>query len=357
MRDVGQILLDDGSAFRELWSGMNPPRDENGGGGSGTTSRRHSVSVVQSRRPTIVGFNAPSSTTANNSNHMNGGDFNDFGDDDGGMVGSVFRGSGGGFGRGGLLLTDEDLADDLNGLNLGEGPSSSSVGHHSGQTSQPSSLPAYAHSRSPPSAGGLGSAASYQALQLNIPGSLSRGGGVIGTPSDTGTSPALGEYLPHGHGLGHDSFLGHQHIQQQGMGGGGVTPRYIPGLGIQVIPNDPPLSPTSYARHARNSLVNHGQGIPYHSQQQQQSMFTHPLQRRTSSDFSQGGGGPGGLGAQGVHDLGKGVPLHSVGSCPLFIVEFKAGRTDLFYAMDGAQDIRFVRLPTSDFLGLLLIFF
>ena len=49
VRDVGQILLDDGSVLRELWAGMHPPKDESGGGGSGTTSRRHSVSVVQPR--------------------------------------------------------------------------------------------------------------------------------------------------------------------------------------------------------------------------------------------------------------------------------------------------------------------
>ena len=57
VRDVGQILLDDGSAFKDLW--VNPPIREENGGGSGTTSRRHSVSVVQARRPTVVGFNAP----------------------------------------------------------------------------------------------------------------------------------------------------------------------------------------------------------------------------------------------------------------------------------------------------------
>jgi len=35
------------------------------------------------------------------------------------------------------------------------------------------------------------------------------------------------------------------------------------------------------------------------------------------------------------------VPLHAVpSSCPLYIVEFKAGRTDLFYATDFSLDIR-----------------
>jgi len=40
-------------------------------------------------------------------------------------------------------------------------------------------------------------------------------------------------------------------------------------------------------------------------------------------------------------DMGKGVPLHAVPeSCPLFIVEFKAGRTDLFYCTDPSVDVR-----------------
>ncbi|KIY47209.1 PSP1-domain-containing protein [Fistulina hepatica ATCC 64428] len=41
----------------------------------------------------------------------------------------------------------------------------------------------------------------------------------------------------------------------------------------------------------------------------------------------------------GLSELGKGVPLHSVpASWPLYIVEFKAGRTDLFYFADGMLD-------------------
>ncbi|KIM62186.1 hypothetical protein SCLCIDRAFT_25126 [Scleroderma citrinum Foug A] len=54
VRDVSQILLDDGSTLRELWAGMKPPKAENGGGGSGTTSR-HSVSIVQPCRPAMYG--------------------------------------------------------------------------------------------------------------------------------------------------------------------------------------------------------------------------------------------------------------------------------------------------------------
>jgi cell fate regulator YaaT (PSP1 superfamily) len=43
-----------------------------------------------------------------------------------------------------------------------------------------------------------------------------------------------------------------------------------------------------------------------------------------------------------LNELGKGVPLHSVpSSYPLFIVEFKAGRTDLYYLPSEAKfDVR-----------------
>jgi len=41
-----------------------------------------------------------------------------------------------------------------------------------------------------------------------------------------------------------------------------------------------------------------------------------------------------------LNDLGKGVPLSSVpASWPLYIVEFKAGRTDLFDLTDLMLDI------------------
>jgi hypothetical protein len=45
---------------------------------------------------------------------------------------------------------------------------------------------------------------------------------------------------------------------------------------------------------------------------------------------------------QSISDLGKGVPLHDLpASSQLFIVEFKADRTDLFYATDLTLDIHF----------------
>ncbi|TFY75677.1 hypothetical protein EWM64_g8334, partial [Hericium alpestre] len=201
MRDVGQILLDDGSAFRELWSGMNPPRDENGGGGSGTTSRRHSVSVVQPRRG-IVGFNAPGLDTDEPTRPI------------------IFPGSS--YGRGGLLLTDEDLASDLNLMSLsrdGPGPTTSS----NMPPSQPSSLPIYAPlSRSPPTAGRL---SPYQPLNLSIPGGSFSSRQAFGSPSEGGVSS------------GESSAFNQPQdfVSQQQQHPSNLAARFIPGQGIQYI--------------------------------------------------------------------------------------------------------------------------
>lgn len=289
VRDVGQILLDDGSAFRELWAGMNPPKDENGGGGSGTTSRRHSVSVVQPRRPTIVGFNAPESPGDETHGHRSAGVFNaqPFG------------------GRGGLMLSDDDLAADLGMLSLKEpgAPSTSST------TSQPSSLPIYP--RSPPSSDRI------SPYHLNIPSGTSFASRQqFGSPSEsalsTGGSPPRGHF--------EQQILEAQYGQQQ------LAARFIPGQGIQYLPiqnngagfsRAGPLSPTT--------------SRPI---QPQQGPYYHQIQRRPSDASQTQGQTP-------LSDLGKGLPLSSVpASWPLYIVEFKAGRTDLFYLTDLSQDIR-----------------
>lgn len=308
-RDVGQILLDDGSAFRELWAGQNPPRDENGGGGSGTTSRRHSVSVVQPRRGTIVGFNAPG---------------ND-GEEVAAPRSATFQSQT--FGRGGLMLSDDDLAADLGmlNINLNDGPGPVTSSNH--PPSQPTSLPIYAPlSRSPPSADRL---SPYNAINLAIPTSFPARQHPMGSPSDSGLS---GSPTRSNHGQfdtqGHDHFHG-QHQQSQ------LTARFIPGQGIQYLPQShangvtynranstafpgsanlpSPISPSS----ARS--IN-PQQPPYYPQQ---------MQRRPSDSPAP------------LNELGKGVPLHSVpASWPLYIVEFKAGRTDLFYLTDLSVDIR-----------------
>ncbi|KAG1852660.1 PSP1 C-terminal conserved region-domain-containing protein [Suillus subluteus] len=269
VRDVGQILLDDGSAFRELWAGMNPPKDENGGGGSGTTSRRHSVSVVQPRRPTIVGFNAPESPGDETHGHTRVGVFNaqPFG------------------GRGGLMFSDDDLAADLGVLSMKE----------------PAVLPPHLPTQP----------ALYDRVSpyhLNIPSGTSFASRQqFGSPSDsalsTGGSPPRGHF--------DQQILDAQYSQQQ------LTARFIPGRNNGAgFARQGPLSPTT--------------SRPI---QPQQGPYYHQIQRRLS-DASQTQQTP-------LSDLGKGLPLSSVpASWPLFIVEFKAGRTDLFYLTDLSQDIR-----------------
>ncbi|KAG6371527.1 PSP1 C-terminal conserved region-domain-containing protein [Boletus reticuloceps] len=309
VRDVGQILLDDGSALRQLWAGMNPPKDESGGGGgSGTTSRRHSVSVVQPRRP-IVGFNAPGNDPQDESSRPN-----------------VFHGQTFG-GRGGLMLSDDDLAADLNSLSVKDGPGPSSSTH---PPSQPSSLPIYAPmSRSPPSSDRV---SPYKPMNLNIPSGTSFASTRqhFGSPSDSGLS--AGGSPPRSH---FEQQIIDAKAQYLGSGNGtasqqrqSLMARFIPGQGIQYLPSHgnggpaynrsstipSPLSPTS-----SRSI-----------QPQQPPFYPQQIQRRTS-DAPQ----------PNINDLGKGVPLSSVpASWPLFIVEFKAGRTDLFYLMDLSLDIR-----------------
>lgn len=286
VRDVGQILLDDGSAFRDLWVNPPPAREDNGGG-SGTTSRRHSVSVVQPRRPTVVGFNAPGPDSEEPTSRS-------------GVFQSAFSSSGGSGGGSGLLLTDDDLASDLNMLNLNMQDDS---GHSSSMNppSASSSLPIYAPlSRSPPAPERL---SPYQALQLNIPGQgnsyAARQG--VGSPSESAFSAGS----PSLHQLETEALYGARDHRQ------GLTARFVPGKGIQHIPEAGVLSTPLTAGGMRSGYA------------------PSPIQRRPSD-----AGKP-------FNDLGRGVPLHSVPtSWPLYIVEFKAGRTDLFYCTDLALDIR-----------------
>ncbi|KAI5991018.1 hypothetical protein EDC04DRAFT_2872994 [Pisolithus marmoratus] len=276
VRDVGQILLDNGSALRELWAGMNPPKDENGSGGNGTTSRRHSVSVVQPRRPTVVGFNAPGHDTQDESSAA--------------ARSSVFHAPS--FGRGGLMFSDDDLAADLGSLSLSKDGSS-----------EPASLPIYAPlSRSPLTSDRI---SPYQHINLNIPtGTSFSSRQRFGSPSDSGFQLEQqlidAQYLAGGNnGLGSQHQHQHQHQHQQPS----LTAQFHP---ILTTTTGRPIQP---------------QQGPFYPQQ---------MQRRTSD-----------APVPNLNDLGKGVPLSSVpASWPLYIVEFKAGRTDLFYLTDLSLDIR-----------------
>ncbi|KAL0945639.1 hypothetical protein HGRIS_014793 [Hohenbuehelia grisea] len=323
VRDVGQILLDDGSAFRELWAGINPPRDEIGGGGSGTTSRRHSVSVVQPRRGNIVGFNAPGSEDPEEPSRP------------------AFSQTG--FSRGGLMLSDEELASDLGMLNLGPSESLSPPQ----PPSQPASLPIYAPlSRSPPSADRISQYVSLNQLNEQLGSSYSRQ--QLHTPSDNGPSngsPPRGQFEQGG-----DSpYLRQAQQPQQQIDQSDLTARFIPGHGIQYLSSQQVLQGgtatiSGYARERAPSYsgsmaspISPTASRPMHASQAQGAPTFFPPQigrRPSNADINPPQAGP-------FHDLGKGLPLHAVPpSWPLFIVEFKAGRTDLFYLTDLSQEIR-----------------
>ena len=318
VRDVGQILLDDGAAFRELWAGMHPPRDENGGGG-GTTSRRHSVSVVQPRRGNVVGFHAPGGNDPVEEPSR-----------------SSFQPA---YPRSGLLLSDDDLASDLGLLNLNPGEPTPSSSQH--PPSQPASLPIYAPlSRSPPSRDLM---SKYQSINLSIPGGTPYSRQAIGTPSE-------GDFSAGGNSPGmYEQHLTETHFNSGRGGQPELTARYIPGQGIQYLPpqqqggmHHPPPSP-QYGRARAPSYSNTsnltspispstGRAI-----NPQQPPYYPQTQRRLSDAQHHLPPAP----QQNLSELGKGVPLHSVpSSWPLFIVEFKAGRTDLFYLTDLSQNIR-----------------
>jgi hypothetical protein len=291
VRDVGQILLDDGSAFRELWAGMHPPRDEphaGAGPGSGTTSRRHSVSVVQPRRE-IIGFAA---------------------DDPADERPAYGFGSGR---RGGFA--DDELAADLSALSLSQGPGGA-YGGGSGHARHPSGEPL----RSPPAAERM----SYQALKLQMPGSAgspfnvavgspARDGGAGGSPSVRGFHEPRAAEAPY---LG--ATAGRAAAQALGA-------RYVPGHGIQYpgAGTDALGSPGGFRSPLAGGAFSPGRA------------HMAPQMARRASDAA--------VAAPGLPlaEMGRGVPLSAVPpSWPLFIVEFKAGRTDLFYCTNSTLDIR-----------------
>lgn len=311
VRDVGQILLDDSSAFREIWAGMNHHKDEHGGG-SGTTSRRHSVSVVQGRRPTVIGFNAPGSDLEESSH---------------GSFGQSYGGSG-------LLLTDDDLASDLGSLSLGGNGNDHLNGFSRGTTSQPSSLPVHAPISRAPATDRI----AYQQPNMNLPSNVALRHS-IGSPVDNnvlppGSSPlrAQVEREPDDHfgeGFGSSS-------QSQSQ------TRYSTGLHQPRARKSDAGLPQTLARAQLNqqtAAISTPSPISPTSTRGFPSSSTTPVQQRPPT--SELIAAPGTNAAAVVNDLGRGVPLHAVPShWHLYIVEFKAGRTDLFYSAELANEIR-----------------
>ncbi|KAF9527142.1 PSP1 C-terminal conserved region-domain-containing protein [Crepidotus variabilis] len=324
VRDVGAILLDDG-LYTGL--GMNPSRDD--GGGSGTTSRRHSVSVVQPRRGNVVGFNAPGASDLVDEQPKRAAALSGGATVFGSGYASASAGNGGGRGGGGLMLTDDDLADDLGMLNLG----GSGEPSHQQPPSQPSSLPIYApKTRSP--AVGKDLLSNYQAINLTIPSAGSYSRQAIGTPSDGGydggnNSPSISaamfeQRLAEARAAQQqkEAEFRFQLLQQQRQ----EQQQAQANSGQYVRTRAPSYTNTTAALHSPISptRVVNPQQPPFYPQTQRRLSDAHQPPTPSASHHPHG---PGNL-----SELGKGLPLHAVPpNWPLFIVEFKAGRTDLFY--------------------------
>ena len=371
VRDVGEILLDTSSGLGSLWAGL--PRDEGSGTTSGTTSRRHSVSVVQPRRggSNIVGFSAPGTADspfeeqqpATRSHVFQQG--SSYYTGVGGSRGASDSSSSSSGGIGRLLLTDEELAADFGLLNVNpsEPPPSSSSKMHA--PSQPSSLPIYGpHSRSPVSM--RDTTSPYRGLGIATPGT--NGGGSYfqssirqqrqqtSTPSDE--YPGIAE-SPQRSALGMQ-FEPSQQPQQlystEGVKGSTYINTRVSGYAAAAAagPGASPLSPTSansisISPTAARLSIN-PQQPPFYAHQRRLSDAAHGLPATASAASASAGGGvaaatptstTGAVPPPSLNDLGKGIPLHSVpSSYPLFIVEFKAGRTDLYYLPDPKMDVR-----------------
>ncbi|KAG9119968.1 hypothetical protein FRC07_004756, partial [Ceratobasidium sp. 392] len=366
VRDVGQILHDD---FRELWGAE---RDD--GGGSGTTSRRHSVSVVQPRR-----------FVSHTQHH----------DERPGPIDA--------FAQGRSVISDDDLLGNMLNLDLDDPPAASRVmpatfnprgplagggGVGAGLVSQPSSLPTYPaplqrhspvgalglHEHSPrastlehvPENGG----GSFRPNQNQNPSPERDGGrpGFVSRPSLTqlrtdslrtnasseqrfspsispntqrgfgGMQTQYGQNERGGLGLGLGvggreqgaSAFGREQQQQnpafgrdQHAGGYGRETGFGQGQGPQAY-NHPSASPRTSTFPVSPNAMRTGFGPAHAPPQTPLSPNTH----HTNTTTNPGDG-----------DLGRGLPLSSVPpGAPLYVVEFKAGRTDLFFSSESAGE-------------------
>lgn len=357
VRDVGEILLDSNSNLANMWAGL--PRDEGSGTTSGTTSRRHSVSVVQPRRGgnNIVGFSADSPfeeqqpTTRSHVFQQGSSYYSGVGGSRGAGDGS--SSAGGALGR--LLLTDEELAADFGLLNVSPSEPSSSSKMHA--PSQPSSLPIYGpHSRSPVSM--RDTTSPYRGLGITPIGT--NGGGSYfqssvrqqrqqtSTPSDDYSGMADS---PQRSALGMQFETSQQPQQLYSTEGVKGSPYINTRVsGYVAAASASPLSPTSASSISTSPTATrmpvNPQQPPFYAHQRRLSDATQGLPA-SGSATSASTGGPaalagqsGGGGAHVLNEVGKGIPLHAVPtSCPLFIVEFKAGRTDLYY-LPEKMDVR-----------------
>nr|GAT52057.1 predicted protein [Mycena chlorophos] len=350
MRDVGSLVLDDGpgSSFRELWEreragssssglglglggggssygsssggryahqygeyeddyGIGDDGEEDeydygpGGWESGATSRRHSVSgavsvpphphpmqyqqqhqPVQQLQPRarVSGFNAPEQPGTGPTDSP-----------------------GAGYGRrggGGLLLSDDDLEGALGHLSLNTNTA------HSHSHSQYPAAGAGPLSPLSPTNAGRGRYLDQQQAEheQGLPRSLSQ------QRSSTGLAQGQGQ----GHGVGKDWADAYFSPQA-----GGGPPSPVLGRGGAPTRASYAAHPHAHQPHPTH-LPHQQQHLPPHAHPAQHQHQHAPPQQQQQQQSHQ------------PQLQGKGIPLHAVPpDWPLYIVEFKAGRTDLFY--------------------------
>ncbi|KAI5481461.1 hypothetical protein MNV49_004218 [Pseudohyphozyma bogoriensis] len=302
---------------------------------SGATSRRHSFAAFEPPSRSQIGFTLPDEGRHN-------GDF------------LSANGNGNGMGRGlssrqtfttgSSAINDDDLAADLNSLHLnleahaaatessspsrsllhvGSVPSNFPQGRPFDSTlgrSPPVSLPF-----SPPSTTTDPFAPNSSASRFFQPPN-SNANGVRGSRFEFGGGSASSPSQTNDYAQGAFSTF-NRNSQQSSQS-------YMPSFGLP--PPSPPhsfYSPTLPSGHGLSAQAPPFQSFtPTPSNQQQQQQF-----------YPQSAGPASNVGGSG-HDLtnlGRGIPLHTVpANAPLYIVEFKAGRKDLFFVEDPNLQLR-----------------
>lgn len=324
---------------------------------SGATSRRHSVAAFNAPSRSQFGFSIPDDSVKSNSTLPTSG------------FGSIGRTTNGGarFGTRSSAINDDDLAADLNSLHLNleahaAATESSSNSHRnfapvgsmpinypqsrpfdstakSTPTSQIFPPPTPSEIFSPPLAGGAASRFFQPTTTTNsTPPNGTRSssrfefGGISSSPSSS--TPVLGAVGNHG-----DFSHGPYRSQSQQPP---IDNRFLPSFGMP-----PPSPPNSFFSAPLSPHGLSAQALPFQT-------FSHPPPPPPGTNMlpqlfppSPSVNGPGQpsphlmQGGQDLSNLGRGIPLHTVPAhAPLYIVEFKAGRKDLFFVEDTNLQLR-----------------
>lgn len=287
---------------------------------SGATSRRHSVSAFGAPSRSQIGFSVPDTGDSNSS--------------------SAGRGlqTRGGYGTGSSAINDDDLAADLNSLHLNLEAHVAATESKSRAFAHVGSMPTHfpqgrfddSTSRSPPPIG---------SRQLQSPSDLSSSGGPSRffqpppQPSPNGSRGPSSRF--EFGGAGNSPYQQQNEYSPFRAGLSQDAGRFMPSFGLP-----PPSPPNSFysaplSPHGLSAVAPAFQAFP----SPQLSSPSLQQQQHQASFFPSAHMGP----ATGpdLSNLGRGIPLHTVPTnAPLYIVEFKAGRKDLFFSEDQQLVLR-----------------